>query len=80
MLNFFFLTGGRYVMLTTFGDLYIRSVRQEDGHTKFACMTTNTLNGERQRSDPVNLNIRGKTFPNYVSIFIQIFYCIHRAE
>ncbi|KAL5284148.1 hypothetical protein ACFFRR_006432 [Megaselia abdita] len=50
--------GGRYVVLSTFGDLYIRSVRQEDGHTKFACMTTNTLSGERQRSEAVNLNIK----------------------
>ncbi|XP_023034507.1 Down syndrome cell adhesion molecule-like protein Dscam2 isoform X1 [Drosophila willistoni] len=49
---------GRYVVLAASGDLYIRSVRSEDGLMKFSCLVTNTLNGERQRSDAVTLQIK----------------------
>ncbi|XP_055923956.1 cell adhesion molecule Dscam2 isoform X1 [Eupeodes corollae] len=49
---------GRYVVLSTSGDLYIRSVRAEDGLVKFWCLTTNTLSGERQRSDSITPTIK----------------------
>ncbi|XP_032577970.1 Down syndrome cell adhesion molecule-like protein Dscam2 [Drosophila sechellia] len=49
---------GRYVVLAASGDLYVRSVRSEDGLMKFSCLVTNTLNGERQRSDAVMLQVK----------------------
>ncbi|KAH8340543.1 hypothetical protein KR059_000756, partial [Drosophila kikkawai] len=49
---------GRYVVLAASGDLYVRSVRTEDGLMKFSCLVTNTLNGERQRSDAVMLQVK----------------------
>ncbi|KPU80416.1 uncharacterized protein Dana_GF18608, isoform B [Drosophila ananassae] len=49
---------GRYVVLSASGDLYVRSVRSEDALTKFSCLVTNTLNGERQRSDAVTLQVK----------------------
>ncbi|XP_055385270.1 cell adhesion molecule Dscam2 isoform X2 [Condylostylus longicornis] len=49
---------GRYVVLSSSGDLYIRSVRSEDAIVKFSCLTTNTLSGERQRSDSVSLTFK----------------------
>ncbi|XP_016950327.1 cell adhesion molecule Dscam2 isoform X1 [Drosophila biarmipes] len=49
---------GRYVVLAASGDLYVRSVRAEDGLMKFSCLVTNTLNGERQRSDAVMLQVK----------------------
>lgn len=55
-----FWTAGRYVVLAASGDLYVRSVRAEDGLMKFSCLVTNTLNGERQRSDAVMLQVKGK--------------------
>ncbi|XP_051862940.1 cell adhesion molecule Dscam2 isoform X2 [Drosophila albomicans] len=48
----------RYVVLATTGDLYFRSVRSEDGHVKFNCLVTNTLNGDRQQSDDVTLQVK----------------------
>lgn len=55
-----FRTAGRYVVLAASGDLYVRSVRSEDGLMKFSCLVTNTLNGERQRSDAVMLQVKGE--------------------
>lgn len=55
-----FRTAGRYVVLSASGDLYVRSVRSEDALTKFSCLVTNTLNGERQRSDAVTLQVKGE--------------------
>ncbi|XP_070137489.1 cell adhesion molecule Dscam1 isoform X2 [Drosophila bipectinata] len=49
---------GRYVVLSASGDLYVRSVRSEDALMKFSCLVTNTLNGERQRSDAVTLQVK----------------------
>ncbi|ALC46292.1 Dscam3, partial [Drosophila busckii] len=49
---------GRYVVLAASGDLYVRTVRTEDGLVKFSCLVTNTLNGERQRSDAVVLQVK----------------------
>ncbi|KAH8382248.1 hypothetical protein KR009_002562, partial [Drosophila setifemur] len=49
---------GRYVVLAASGDLYVRSVRSEDSLMKFSCLVTNTLNGERQRSDAVMLQVK----------------------
>ena len=52
-------TAGRYVVLSSSGDLYIRAIRSEDALMKFSCLTTNTLSGERQRSDSVSLTFKG---------------------
>ncbi|XP_039965640.1 Down syndrome cell adhesion molecule-like protein Dscam2 isoform X1 [Bactrocera tryoni] len=49
---------GRYVVLSSYGDLYIRSVRTEDSLVKFSCLVTNTLNGEKQRSDAIMLQVK----------------------
>ncbi|CAD6994274.1 unnamed protein product, partial [Ceratitis capitata] len=49
---------GRYVVLSSHGDLYIRSVRTEDSLVKFSCLVTNTLNGEKQRSDAIMLQVK----------------------
>uniref|UniRef100_A0A1A9UEN6 Ig-like domain-containing protein n=1 Tax=Glossina austeni TaxID=7395 RepID=A0A1A9UEN6_GLOAU len=49
---------GRYVVLSTSGDLYVRSVRTEDSLVKYSCLATNTLNGDRQRSDAVMLQVK----------------------
>ncbi|XP_017969064.1 Down syndrome cell adhesion molecule-like protein Dscam2 isoform X1 [Drosophila navojoa] len=49
---------GRYVVLAASGDLYVRSVRSEDGLVKLSCLVTNTLNGDRQRSEPVMLQVK----------------------
>ncbi|KAM8702920.1 hypothetical protein ACLKA7_005290 [Drosophila subpalustris] len=48
----------RYVVLATTGDLYFSSVSSEDGLVKFNCLVTNTLNGDRQRSDEVTLQVK----------------------
>lgn len=53
------LSAGRYVVLSASGDLYVRSIRAEDGLVKYACLVTNTLNGDRQRSEAVTLQIKG---------------------
>lgn len=55
-----FTAAGRYVVLAASGELYVRSVRAEDGLVKFSCLVTNTLNGDRQRSDAVVLQVKGK--------------------
>lgn len=55
-----FIVAGRYVVLATTGDLYFRTVRSEDGLLKFNCVVTNILNGERQSSDEVTLQVKRK--------------------
>lgn len=55
-----FAAAGRYVVLAASGDLYVRSVRSEDGLVKLSCLVTNTLNGDRQRSEAVMLQVKGK--------------------
>lgn len=65
-LSFYFLyplryfLGGRYIVSTANGDLYVRSVRAEDGLKRFSCMTINSLTGERKSSDSVLLSVRGE--------------------
>uniref|UniRef100_A0A1I8N7N2 Uncharacterized protein n=1 Tax=Musca domestica TaxID=7370 RepID=A0A1I8N7N2_MUSDO len=49
---------GRYVVLSASGDLYIRTVRTEDSLVKYSCLVTNTLNGDRQRSEAVMLQVK----------------------
>ncbi|XP_061401537.1 cell adhesion molecule DSCAML1-like, partial [Musca vetustissima] len=49
---------GRYVVLSASGDLYIRTVRTEDSLVKYSCLVTNTLNGDRQRSEAVKLQVK----------------------
>lgn len=56
-----FFTAGRYAITSSNGDLHIRTVKSEDGRTKFSCLTTNTLSGERKISDSVYLSIKGKS-------------------
>lgn len=51
--------GSRNMVLATSGDLYVRSVRSEDSLVKYSCLVTNTLNGDRQRSDEVMLQVIG---------------------
>lgn len=47
------------MVLATSGDFYVRSVRSEDSLVKYSCLVTNTLNGDRQRSDEVMLQVIG---------------------
>lgn len=54
-------TGGRYIVTSGNIDLCIRVVRPEDASKTFSCLTTNTLTGERKRSDSVMLSIKGKS-------------------
>lgn len=61
-----FSAAGRYVVLAASGDLYVRSVRSEDGLVKLSCLVTNTLNGDRQRSEPVMLQVKGKLNRNRI--------------
>ncbi|XP_055715988.1 cell adhesion molecule Dscam2 isoform X2 [Phlebotomus papatasi] len=50
--------GGRYSVTLGSNDLYIRSVRSEDGLKEFSCLTINTLTGERKLSDPIFLSVK----------------------
>lgn len=54
------ISGGRYIVTSGQSDLCIRNVRPDDASKKFACVTTNTLTGERKLSDAVSLSIKGK--------------------
>lgn len=58
--NFWFITGGRYIVTSGHGDLFIRSVRPDDAMKRFSCLTTNSLTGERKLSESVALSIKGK--------------------
>lgn len=58
---FSFHLAGRYAVISGSGNLHVRSVRSDDGVTKFACMTINVLSGERKKSDGVFLSVKGKS-------------------
>lgn len=79
MSELFFLAG-RYVVLSASGDLYVRSIRSEDALVKYSCLVSNTLNGDRQRSEAVTLQVKGKKkdckyFNLYLSLIIIV--CIY---
>uniref|UniRef100_A0ABD2XN24 Down syndrome cell adhesion molecule-like protein Dscam2 n=1 Tax=Trichogramma kaykai TaxID=54128 RepID=A0ABD2XN24_9HYME len=49
-------TGGRFVV-TSQGDLHIKSARQEDGHATYSCLTRHSLTGETRKSEPASLTV-----------------------
>lgn len=55
------------MVLAATGDLYVRSIRPEDSLVKYSCLVTNTLNGDRQRSDEVMLQVKGIYYRNKIN-------------
>jgi hypothetical protein len=53
-------SGGHYMVTNGYGDLFVRNVRAEDGLKQFSCLAVNSLTGERQQSEAVYLDIKGK--------------------
>ncbi|XP_058795689.1 cell adhesion molecule Dscam2 isoform X3 [Phymastichus coffea] len=49
-------TGGRFVV-TSQGDLHIKSTRQEDGRATYACLTRHSLTSETRKSEPASLTV-----------------------
>lgn len=52
--------GGRFVV-TSQGDLHIKSARQEDGRATYSCLTRHSLTGETRKSEPASLTVTGMT-------------------
>ncbi|XP_068085516.1 cell adhesion molecule Dscam2 [Anabrus simplex] len=52
--------GGRYVV-TSNGDLHIRSAQPEDGASRYSCLTLHGLTGERRRSASATLTVTDPT-------------------
>lgn len=50
--------GGRFVV-TSQGDLHIKSTRQEDGRATYACLTRHSLTSETRKSEPASLTVVG---------------------
>jgi hypothetical protein len=52
--------GGRFVV-TSSGDLHIKSAQSSDGDVNYSCLTLHSLTGERRRSAPATLMVTGET-------------------
>jgi hypothetical protein len=60
-MTFWFLcAGGRFVVSSS-GDLHIKSAQSSDGVVSYSCLTLHSLTGERRRSAPATLMVTGKT-------------------
>jgi hypothetical protein len=55
-----FCVGGRFVV-TSSGDLHIKSAQSSDGDVNYSCLTLHSLTGERRRSAPATLMVTGET-------------------
>lgn len=76
ILFLFFLTGGRYIVTSGTGDLYIRNVRSEDSMKRFSCLTVNSLTGEKKLSDPIYLKGNGRFIfhLNFLLVYYIFFF------
>ena len=61
--------GGRFVV-TSQGDLHIKSARQEDGRATYSCLTRHSLTGETRKSEPASLTVTGMCMIFYLNLVI----------
>ena len=80
ILYIIYVISGSRIVVTSQGDLHIKSVRPEDGRITYSCLTRHSLTGETRKSEPVSLTVTGYLFniqTNFISCIIT-YSCVHK--